>query len=87
MLIIILTKQALTVLLIKAISRGSFYQYFDDLEDLFRYIFKLVADEKQLYMNQKIGSNFSNDLFFKSSNDVFIWIKICQRSSKASKNG
>lgn len=46
-----------------AISRGSFYQYFNDLEDLFRYIFKLAADEKQLYMNEKIGSNFSNDLF------------------------
>ncbi|SMO32155.1 TetR/AcrR family transcriptional regulator [Melghirimyces algeriensis] len=46
------------------ISRGSFYQYFEDLEDLYQYIFQIVADKKQAYMDQHLmDQQTSNDIF------------------------
>ncbi|MCW3489640.1 TetR/AcrR family transcriptional regulator [Dethiobacter alkaliphilus] len=33
------------------ISRGSFYQYFDDLFDLYKYLFTLIGEEKINYIN------------------------------------
>lgn len=34
------------------ISRGSFYQYFDDLNDLFDYLIQMIAIDKKTYLNQ-----------------------------------
>ncbi|MCD8510960.1 MAG: TetR/AcrR family transcriptional regulator [Bacillus sp. (in: Bacteria)] len=47
------------------ISRGSFYQYFDDLEDLYRYIFQLTGEIKQTYMNQFLSTTAEVDFFTK----------------------
>lgn len=45
------------------ISRGSFYQYFDDLEDIYRHIFKMTAELKQNYINENIQDYPHGDLF------------------------
>ena len=34
------------------ISRGSFYQYFSDLTDLYKYIYSLIGEKKIHYINQ-----------------------------------
>ncbi len=34
------------------IPRGSFYQYFDDLEDLYRYLFESLGDRKAKYLKE-----------------------------------
>jgi len=33
------------------IPRGSFYQYFSDLEDLYKYIFQLIGEKKMEFLN------------------------------------
>ncbi|NBG87650.1 TetR/AcrR family transcriptional regulator [Isachenkonia alkalipeptolytica] len=33
------------------IPRGSFYQYFEGIEDLYRYVLQIIADEKMAYLN------------------------------------
>lgn len=48
-----------------SISRGSFYQYFDDLEDLYRYIFQLTGEIKQTYMKQIVVNAEEVDFFTK----------------------
>lgn len=46
------------------IPRGSFYQYFTDLKDLYKYIFKIIVDKKMVYLSQNMqGSNNSGDFF------------------------
>lgn len=32
------------------IPRGSFYQYFNDIQDLYNYVLKIISDEKMTYM-------------------------------------
>lgn len=32
------------------IPRGSFYQYFEGIEDLYRYVLQIIADEKMAYL-------------------------------------
>jgi len=34
------------------IAKGSFYQYFEDKEDLFRYLLALAAEEKQAFLSE-----------------------------------
>ncbi|NLY51524.1 MAG: TetR/AcrR family transcriptional regulator, partial [Firmicutes bacterium] len=34
------------------IAKGSFYQYFEDKKDLFKYIIGLIAERKIEYINQ-----------------------------------
>jgi len=41
------------------IPRGSFYQYFDDLEDLYRYLFEKVGERKTQYLTQAVGQQTS----------------------------
>ncbi len=45
------------------ISRGSFYQYFEDLEDLYKYIFQLVAEEKVSYLEKHFDEPQQGDIF------------------------
>ena len=46
------------------IPRGSFYQYFTDLKDLYKYIFKIIVDKKMVYLSKSMGGNdFSGDFF------------------------
>ncbi|HHX78030.1 MAG TPA: TetR/AcrR family transcriptional regulator, partial [Firmicutes bacterium] len=45
------------------IPRGSFYQYFVDLKDLYRYIFKLIAEKKLVYLRQVIAGREDLDFF------------------------
>ncbi len=33
------------------IPRGSFYQYFEGIEDLYQYVLQIIADEKMAYLN------------------------------------
>lgn len=35
-----------------SISKGSFYQYFEDKADLYKYIMHIIADEKQFYLHE-----------------------------------
>lgn len=44
------------------ISRGSFYQYFSDLDDLFMYLVDVIATEKKTYLNQHVS--FTDDTPF-----------------------
>ncbi|MCT8137298.1 TetR/AcrR family transcriptional regulator [Anaerobacillus sp. CMMVII] len=37
------------------ISRGSFYQYFTDIKDLYKYIFEKVGQEKLVYIYEVVG--------------------------------
>ncbi len=37
------------------IPRGSFYQYFSDLEDAYRFIIKQIAEKKVEYFNQRMA--------------------------------
>ena len=45
------------------IPRGSFYQYFEDLADLYRHIFQITADIKLRYMGNLLGEIESWDVF------------------------
>ena len=45
------------------IAKGSFYQYFDDKEDLFLYIMSIIAEEKIESLSPIIHNPEENDLF------------------------
>lgn len=45
------------------ISKGSFYQYFVDKKDLYKYIISLMAEKKLKYMSPVIENPFSHDFF------------------------
>lgn len=45
------------------VSRGSFYQYFEDIEDLYKYIFLIVAEQKEAYMNESFQGKWEDDIF------------------------
>ncbi|AGA70741.1 transcriptional regulator [Desulfitobacterium dichloroeliminans LMG P-21439] len=55
------------------IPRGSFYQYFKNLKDLYKYIFKLAIEKKLRYFEDKIpelhGDSFD---FFKTLRKLFV---------------
>lgn len=38
------------------IPRGSFYQYFEDKKDLYKYLFSKIADEKMVYMQDLLDN-------------------------------
>lgn len=37
------------------IPRGSFYQYFEGIEDLYQYVLQIIADEKMAYLGPVMG--------------------------------
>ncbi len=45
------------------IAKGSFYQYFDDKIDLFRYIVHLVIEEKIKFMAHLMQNPYKHDIF------------------------
>ena len=50
---------------------GSFYQYFEDKKDLFKYIIKLIADEKIAYINQDMIANMQRYGFFQLLRETY----------------
>ncbi len=51
-----------SIIKIADIPRGSFYTYFDNLEDLFNYIMVQIKEERFMYARQLI-TNSNNDFF------------------------
>lgn len=45
------------------IPRGSFYQYFIDLKDFYKYIINVIAEKKLAFFNQSFGDMESLDTF------------------------
>ena len=45
------------------IAKGSFYQYFEDKNDLFLHIMQLVGEEKLKYMSSLIQAPYQYDIF------------------------
>lgn len=45
------------------ISKGSFYQYFEDKKDLYKYIISLMAEKKLKYMSPVMKNPFNHDFF------------------------
>ena len=45
------------------IPRGSFYQYFSDLKDFYKYIISVIAEKKIAFFNQSFGDMESRDTF------------------------
>lgn len=45
------------------ISKGSFYQYFEDKADLYKYIMNNIAQEKQFYLNDVLDIQDDIDFF------------------------
>lgn len=57
-------KVSITDIIEKAdIPRGSFYQYFEDLKDLYRHIFQIAGDIKLKYMGHILAEIESSDVF------------------------
>lgn len=45
------------------IAKGSFYQYFEDKKDLYKYIISLAVEEKLKYMSPVMENPFNYDFF------------------------
>ena len=45
------------------IPRGSFYQYFTDLKDLYRYLFDIIIERKLVFLHKAQEGFQSNDIF------------------------
>ncbi len=52
------------------IPRGSFYQYFEDLKDLYRYILKLIGEKKLVYLKEVTVRREGPD-FFKTIRELY----------------
>lgn len=55
---------------LSGISKGSFYQYFDDKKDLYKYVIKLLGEEKMKYVTPVLLNPF-NHQFFEVIHDTF----------------
>lgn len=64
------------------IPKGSFYQYFEDKKDLFKYIVSLGGDKKLKHLNKVIENTEATD-FFKLLRDVYLaGIKFAKENPK-----
>ena len=55
------------------IPRGSFYQYFTDLKDLYKYIISLAGEQKLNYLYQWVPQLREDEFdFFKTLRDIYI---------------
>ena len=45
------------------ISKGSFYQYFEDKKDLYKHIISIIAEKKLEYMSPILMNPFKHDIF------------------------
>ncbi len=65
-------KASVTNIIDKAdIASGSFYQYFDGKEDLFKYIVEIVSKRKLEYIDQEILINPAQLSFFEFLREVY----------------
>ena len=53
------------------IAKGSFYQYFEDKKDLFKYLMELMVEKKLSYLNQDVVKNRDKYNFFQLLREVF----------------
>lgn len=53
------------------IAKGSFYQYFDDKKDIFKYIVDLGTQKKIAYL-EHVSANFTNMSFFEIIRELYI---------------
>jgi len=54
------------------IAKGSFYQYFEDKKDLYKYLIGLLVQKKISYLNQDLVENRDKYPFFQLLRAVFI---------------
>lgn len=69
------------------ISRGSFYQYFSDKEDIFRYMFEEILKEKRDAIRQMETINMDADVFetcMQATRASFEWSRLNPRYSQIS---
>lgn len=66
-------KARITVIAEKAgIAKGSFYQYFEDKKDLFKYLVELMIEKKMSYINRKMLANHEQYDFFQLLREVYL---------------
>jgi AcrR family transcriptional regulator len=53
------------------IPRGSFYQYFSDLKDLYKFLFQIIADKKIVYIN-KVNLNHKEGDFLNTIRNLYL---------------
>jgi len=54
------------------IAKGSFYQYFEDKKDLFKYIIELSVNKKLEYINHDMMVNKEKYSFFKLLREIYL---------------
>lgn len=54
------------------IAKGSFYQYFEDKKDLFKYIMELSANKKLEYINRDMLENKDKYGFFQLLREIYL---------------
>ncbi|HHV94032.1 MAG TPA: TetR/AcrR family transcriptional regulator [Firmicutes bacterium] len=54
------------------IAKGSFYQYFEDKMDLFKYIVGLIAEKKMAYLNKNMMLRMEDYSFFQLLRELFL---------------
>lgn len=54
------------------IAKGSFYQYFEDKKDLYKYLIGLLVEKKLGYINQEMMVNRENYSFFQILREVYL---------------
>lgn len=58
------------IVLAAGISKGSFYQYFEDKKDLYKYMFTRIGQEKVKYLSPAIQNPFQHS-FFQVMREMF----------------
>lgn len=54
------------------IAKGSFYQYFEDKKDLFKYLIELMVEKKFLYINRNMVESKERYDFFQLLREVYL---------------
>ncbi|MGI6567636.1 MAG: TetR/AcrR family transcriptional regulator [Firmicutes bacterium] len=54
------------------IAKGSFYQYFKDKKDLFKYIIGLIAEKKIEYVNEDMMRHMQDYSFFQLLRELYL---------------
>ncbi len=54
------------------IAKGSFYQYFEDKKDLFKYIIELTVNKKLEYINHDMLTNKDKYNFFQLLREIYL---------------
>lgn len=54
------------------IAKGSFYQYFEDKKDLFRYLMELIVEKKLEYINRHMLGDMQEHSFFALLREAYL---------------